>query len=296
MKTAFLSLVFSVAGLPGTFAESLAGKRIVFLGDSITQGGTYVGMTSYYLQRLNPEKSFDVYSLGLSSETLSGLSEKGHAGGRFPRPCLLERMGRVLEKVKPEVIFACYGINCGIYQPLDKKRFGAFQSGVIKLIGQCRNAGVKKVFLVTPPIYDAQIKEGKFNYDHVMKIYAEWERSLQEDDVKVIDLHTAMRKARDARNQPFSRDKVHPGLEGHLLMARTILEGIGVKVPAEDVSVVTEDPLFKKVEALRKMRSQRWMNHIGYTRAKKVESGDLGDTEEQVVAKQKEIDAMRRKK
>lgn len=300
MKAAVLSLVFSLGGFSGVIADSsaadLAGKRVVFLGDSITQGGTYVGMISYYLQKLHPGKSFDIYSLGLSSETLSGLSEKGHAGGRFPRPCLFERLERVLEKVKPEVVFACYGINCGIYQPLDKKRFGAFQGGVMKLISRCQKAGVERIFLITPPIYDAGIKEGEFDYDNVMKTYAEWEMSLGKEGVKVIDLHTAMRKAREARNQPFSRDKVHPGPEGHLLMARTILEGIGVKVPADDVGTVMKDPLFKKVDALRRMRGQRWMNHIGYTRAKRVEPGELGDTEETVAARQKEIDTLRRKK
>ena len=111
-------------------AETLDGKRTVFLGDSITQAGTYVSCSSYYLQRLYPEKTFDIYPLGLASETVSGLSEKGHAGGRFPRPCLFERLERLLEKLKPDVVFACYGINCGIYQPLDEKRFAAYQNGV----------------------------------------------------------------------------------------------------------------------------------------------------------------------
>lgn len=65
-------------------AEALAGKRIVVLGDSITQGGTYVSFMDYFLQKARPQLRFEVYPLGLSSETLSGLSEAGHAGGKFP--------------------------------------------------------------------------------------------------------------------------------------------------------------------------------------------------------------------
>jgi lysophospholipase L1-like esterase len=118
--------------------DTLAGKRVVVLGDSNTQAGGYVSFMSYYLDKLYPNKSFDIIGLGLASETLSGLSEDGHAGGKFPRPCLFERLGRVLEKAKPEVVFACYGINDGIYQPLDKDRFAAFQKGVTKLIDQCK--------------------------------------------------------------------------------------------------------------------------------------------------------------
>ena len=107
-------------------AESLAGRRVAFLGDSNTQAGGYVNFTTYYLEKLHPKKDFDIIGLGLASETLSGLSEDGHAGGKFPRPCLFERLGRVLEKAKPEVVVACYGMNDGIYVPLnmtDSRRF-----------------------------------------------------------------------------------------------------------------------------------------------------------------------------
>src|SRR5881296_3677032 len=118
--------------------DVLAGKRVVFLGDSITQAGGYVAFTTYYLEKLHPRKDFDILGLGLASETLSGLSEDGHAGGKFPRPCLFERLGRVLEKTKPEVVFACYGMNDGIYLPQSKDRFLAFQKGVTKLIDECQ--------------------------------------------------------------------------------------------------------------------------------------------------------------
>jgi len=94
--------------------DAVAGKRVVYLGDSITQSGEYVTLVTYYLEKLHPKKDFDVIGLGLESETLSGLSEDGHAYGKFPRPCLFERLGRLLEKANPDLVFACYGINDGI--------------------------------------------------------------------------------------------------------------------------------------------------------------------------------------
>lgn len=279
-----------------TAVDALAGKRILFLGDSITQAGTYVSFTCYYLQRLHPEKEFDIYPLGLASETVSGLSEKGHAGGRFPRPSLFERLDRVLTKVKPEVVFACYGINCGIYQPLDEKRFAAFKAGVYRLIKESKKAGVEQIYLITPPIYDATTKEGQFNYDSVMTAYSAWEVSIEEEGVKVIDLHSAMRKARDARKEVFSRDRVHPGKEGHLLMATSILNGLGLDLPNEDVAVIQKDPLFKKVDQLRSFRGKQWIKHTGYNREKLVKPQPLGDTEKKVAAMQAEIDQLRLKK
>ncbi len=277
-------------------AEALAGKRIVVLGDSITQGGTYVSFMDYFLQKSRPQLRFEVYPLGLSSETLSGLSEAGHAGGKFPRPSLFERLGRTLEKMKPEVVFACYGINDGIYQPLEEARFKAFQTGVTKLLDQCQAAGVKQVYLVTPPIFDATTKPGEFNYDSVMTAYAAWEVQLKRPGLTVIDLHTAMRKARDARTEVVSRDRVHPGDDGHLLMARTILAGAGVTTLDITAKEAMADPLFKAVDQLRKLRASKWMAYIGYSRERVVAPTPLGDADEQVAKLQAKVDELRRAK
>jgi lysophospholipase L1-like esterase len=289
-----IALSFILAGpLAAQDVNSIAGKRVVFLGDSITQSGGYVTFLTYYLEKLHPTKDFDILSLGLASETLSGLSEDGHAGGKFPRPCLFERLGRLLEKAKPDVVFACYGINDGIYQPLDAERFAAFKKGVTKLIDQCKAAGVKEVYLITPPIYDFKPKGSEFNYDSVMTEYAKWEMDLKTPGVRVIDLHTAMRKARDARAEPFSKDRVHPNDDGHLLMARTILSALAVKVPDGNVADVKKDALFKLVADKRALRSGGWMKHIGYTREAKVEPQPLGTTEADAAKIQVKIDSLR---
>jgi lysophospholipase L1-like esterase len=291
------ALVLMCAGpAPAGDAATLAGRRVVFLGDSITQTGGYVGLVDYYLQKLHPDKSFDVLGLGLASETLSGLSEEGHAGGRFPRPCLSERLARALEKAKPGVVFACYGMNDGIYLPLDKDRFAAFQKGVTKLIEQCKAAGVKQVYLITPPIYDHVPKAGEVDYDAVLAEYARWEQILKVPGVNVIDLHTAMRKARGARTEPFSKDRVHPGDDGHLLMARTILAALGAKVPDEPLATIKADPLYKLVEQKRASRSAAWMRHVGYTREKTVKPEALGTAEADAAKFQEKIDALRGKK
>ncbi len=59
MKIPKAIAVFFVLGLP-LFAQnvdSLAGKKVVFLGDSITQAGGYVTFTDYYLQKLYPQRN-----------------------------------------------------------------------------------------------------------------------------------------------------------------------------------------------------------------------------------------------
>lgn len=296
IRLALVIALSPILALPAAAQDvnSLAGKRVVFLGDSISQAGGYIGFTTYYLERLNPKKDFDILGLGLASETLSGLSEEGHAGGKFPRPCLFERLGRLFEKAKPEVVFACYGMNDGIYLPLDKERTAAFQRGITKLIEKCKDAGVKQIFLVTPPIYDFEPKRGEFNYDAVLTEYAKWETSLTVRDVTVIDLHSAMRKARANRTEPYSKDRVHPGDDGQLVIAKTILSALGVKPADDTLTSIKADSHFKLVEEKRNLRSAAWMKHIGYTREKTVDPGPLGSVEEETAKIQERIDALRR--
>lgn len=289
-----LALCAALLGAYAAEVETLAKQKIVILGDSITQGGGYVSFTDYYLQKLRPKLRWEVYGLGLSSETLSGLSEPGHAGGKFPRPCLFERLGRTLAKTKPDVVIACYGMNDGIYQPLEDQRFKAFQDGVTKLIEQCQAAGVKRIVLLTPPIYDADTKAGEFNYDTVLTAYAAWEMTIKRPGVEVIDLHTTMRKARDARSEIFSKDRIHPGDDGHLLMARTLLAGLGLVTPEMSVATIKADPLFIQADNLRKLRAGRWMNHIGYTRERVVAPGPLGTAVEDAAQIQAKMDELRK--
>ena len=82
-------------------------KRVIFLGDSITYSGGYVDILEAAARVDHPERAPEFINLGLPSETVSGLSEPGHAGGQFPRPTVHERLDRVLAKTKPDLIVAC---------------------------------------------------------------------------------------------------------------------------------------------------------------------------------------------
>ena len=291
-----LSLLLSCTaslGLAQT-VDDLSGKRIVFLGDSITQNGTYVSHIQYFLEKSNPNETFDILGLGLSSETLSGLSEPNHAGGRFPRPCLFERLGRLLEKAHPDIVFACYGMNDGIYMPLNDERFGAFKKGGSDLLEACQDSGVERIFLITPPIYDLPLGTGGFNYDSVLTHYAEWEQSQQQDRVHVIDLHTTMRAARATRDTPFSRDRVHPGEEGHWVIAQAVLRDLGLEPGLTGLADMKADPLYQAVAELRQHRSKSWMSHIGYTREKTVAPTPLSDTLEKEKSLRERIEVLKR--
>lgn len=205
-------------------------RRILVLGDSITQGGHYVHYLDAWLVKKFPNRRYEVINAGVSSETISGLSEKGHAGGRFPRPCLFERLERVLAKTRPQLIIACYGMNCGIYQPLDPQRSARFQNGHLRLRAAAKQYGAE-ILHVTPPIFDNHDKHG-FDYNSVLTAYSKWMAQQTDSGWLVADLHTFMSQkiaAEKTKDKKFTvqRDRVHPNKQGHWIMAQAIISYFG---------------------------------------------------------------------
>lgn len=214
------SAAFAAPGLPEA-------KRIVFLGDSITHSGQYIEYVETVLLA-NTDRHYEFLDLGLSSETVSGLSEEGHAGGKFPRPDLHERLDRVLAKTKPDLLVACYGMNCGIYEPLDAARFQKYKDGILWLRDTARSAGAKVIHL-TPPTYDSVPVKGKFPYyNNVLGTYAKWLIDQRAKGWQVIDIHEPMDAALAAKRKSdpdfaFAKDGVHPNAQGHWVIAQQIL-------------------------------------------------------------------------
>lgn len=230
---ALLVFFFSLQlGSAQTYSISEDTKRIVFLGNSITYNGKFVSYFDAYLTLNYPEKNLEIINVGLPSETVSGLSEAGHADGQFPRPDLRERLDRVLTQLEPDLVIANYGMNDGIYLPFDEARFNAFQNGIHWLHEVVEKSGAQLIH-VTPPIYDERKDPA---YANVLDIYSDWLVSLRyTKNWQVIDLHWPMRKALEERRNlnpdfAFAKDGIHPDESGHFLMAKIILLGLGEKV------------------------------------------------------------------
>ncbi len=313
-----LSLIMTLSACAcggGGRGISLAGKRVLILGDSITNAGTYVSYIDYYLQKHHPDEEYDIISIGLASETVSGLSEKDHP---FPRPCVHERLERALEKIEPDVVAACYGMNDGIYHPRGPDRMAAFREGMLKLIDRCRAHGADRVILLTPPPFDPRpvrrklYGEGETNYSYkhpyrgyagVLADYARWIMGIERDGVTTIDVNTPMTAYLEKRRKTdtdfrFSNDGIHPSPLGHLLMARVFLAGIGGGLAFGDLEEafkkIGADPLFTLIDKRRRLRSKGWLRYVGYTRGKTVRKDSIDETRAAGAALQRRIDELRR--
>ncbi|MEW6302054.1 MAG: SGNH/GDSL hydrolase family protein [Verrucomicrobiota bacterium] len=248
----FLAVLSASAAQPKGILPGV--RRIVFVGDSITYGGKYIEYFDAFLATRYPERRIEIINLGLPSETVSGLSEPGHAAGKFPRPDLHERLDRVLQKTKPDLVIACYGMNDGIYHPFGEERFKAYREGMLKLRAKVANAGAK-IIHITPPVFDpVPIKDKTLpagrdeyaspyeGYNEVLDRYAAWLLQQRKQGWQVVDLHEPMNRHLAMRRAAapeflFARDGVHANETGHLLFAVQLLDFL--RVPAEvDMAVI----------------------------------------------------------
>jgi lysophospholipase L1-like esterase len=254
----------------------LAGaSRVVFLGDSITHAGRFLELIDAYYTTRFPSR-FEFLNLGLPSETVSGLSEPGHADGQFARPDLHERLARVLDWTMPDVVIACYGMNDGIYLPYSDERFQKFREGLLWLRERVSAAGAKLI-CVTPPTFD-EVKGGHPGYAETLQRYADWMLEQRTAGWNVADLHGPMTRflaQRRTQNPDFflAGDGVHPNETGHWIMARQILLHLGAKDldGVENVkSMLAVHPngeaLLRRVEQRQRILRDAWLTHTGHQR------------------------------
>lgn len=214
-----------------TVALSAGEVRILLLGDSITQDGRWATLVEGALRATENYRDAEIVNMGLSSETVSGLSEEGHADGQFPRPDLHERLGRVLSAYQPTLVIACYGMNDGIYLPLDPERMKAYQKGVVRLKEEVEKSGGRILFLSAPLFMPDTPERDTQGYDKVLDAYAEWLVSNGELGWEIVDIRPGLKaavaeaKAKDA-SFIYAKDGVHPGAEGHRFIAEAAARGL----------------------------------------------------------------------
>ncbi len=279
-----LALYLFILGTQVLYAQGIPKnvKRVLFLGNSITYAGGYVIDIEAYFVTHYPNQTIEFINVGLPSETVSGLSEDGHAGGRFPRPDLHERLERVLTQTKPDLVFACYGMNDGIYLPLDETRFQRFKDGMNWLHDEVVKTGAKIIHL-TPPVYD-EVRGKNVGYATVLDSYSDWLLSKRKTAKwEVIDIHYPMKKYLDAHRKievqfalsgfALAEDGVHIGETGHWIVARQVLLYLGEKAVAKVPDVKTAIAVVPSSEQILKLVQQRqlvmkdaWLTATGHKR------------------------------
>jgi lysophospholipase L1-like esterase len=303
MKSQILFLLFSILFLAEAKSQEVEPiskdtKQILFLGNSITYAGDYIAFVETIYRLNNPESTLDWLNLGLPSETVSGLSEEGHAGGAFPRPDLHERLDRIFAQIQPDLVFVNYGMNDGIYLPFDTTRFNKYADGMSWLNSKIQAIKAKAVFL-TPPIYDP---EKGIPYSITLDLYADWLLSQKSEyDWEVIDIHFPMKAYLEAQRKVepefyLAKDGVHPNSTGHWLMAKPILEFLGLgekdsKTTFEELISTYPNglELFILISQKQKILRDAYLSATGHLRPGIAEGLPLPEAEKQAALLENQI-------
>jgi lysophospholipase L1-like esterase len=285
MKKFVASLIAGLLIFLSATAQSISADvhTVLFLGNSITYAGSYITDIEACYTIWHPEHKIVFINLGLPSETVSGLSEPGHAGGKFPRPDLHERLHRILNEIKPDLIFACYGMNDGIYMPFNEERFQKYKDGMNWLHDTLVKTTGARIIFLTPPVYD-EMRGSDSGYADVLDKYADWLLAKRKSAKwEIADIHYPMKKYLEAHRKvdaafgidgfALANDGVHPGEAGHWLMAKQLLLYLDEKKVAAypDIKAAMKthadgQEILKLIDERQNFMKDAWLTETGHTR------------------------------
>ena len=198
-----------------------ANDRIVFLGDSITQGGAgpngYVTMIRQTLDKKHADLKIEVIGAGISGNKV---------------PDLQRRVDKDVIAKKPTIVVIYIGINDVWHGEKDPARGtlpDAFVAGLKEVIGKCRDAGAA-VVICTPSVIGEKL-EGANALDAKLDQYSDLSRNLAKElKLPLCDLRKAFLDHLKANNKDnadkgiLTGDTVHLNQAGNQFVADTMLK------------------------------------------------------------------------
>jgi isoamyl acetate esterase len=223
----FVGLVAALC-VPAFAGEEVAvkplvkGDNIVFLGDSITQGGGgangYITLITKAIQEAHPDFGLTTVNAGISGHKV---------------PNLQARLDKDVIAKKPTIVFIYIGINDVWHsergQGTSKEKY---EAGLKDLIARINAAGAR-VILCTPTVIGEKAP-GTNKLDAMLDEYSEISRKVATDTkTQLCDLHKAFQDYLKTNN-PDNKDRgvltgdgVHLSPAGNKMVAQTMLKALG---------------------------------------------------------------------
>jgi len=225
----FLSVLLALAPFVAFAGDDgvkplVKGDRIVFLGDSITQGGGgakgYITLYTKSVQASHPDWDLTTVNAGIS-------------GNKVPN--LQSRLDKDVISKKPTIVYIYIGINDVWHGENDPKRGTSkevFEAGLKDLIARITAAGAR-VILCTPTVIgektgganklDAQLDE----YSDISRKVAAETKSQMCDLRKAFVDHLKANNPENKEKGILTGDRVHLNEAGNRLVAETMLKAVG---------------------------------------------------------------------
>jgi len=238
-------LVLSVTLPAGAAPKRLVKKnaRVAVVGDSITEQKLYSLYIEMYLTACQPELNAAVCQFGWSGEQA---------------PRFVRRMENDLALFAPTLVTTCYGMNDGWYRPYTPNCGQQYEKAMREIVSNIKAKGAT-VIVGGPGAVDTHyFRRGKpFNGPAYNKTLAELNKIAAkvaaDNKMPYADVFDTMKqvmaKAKASRGKEYAvagHDGVHPGKNGHLVMAYAFLKRMGF---TGDLGTITVDMKGKATSA-----------------------------------------------
>lgn len=200
------------------------GQRVAIVGDSITEQKLYSRFIELYLTACLSDLDLHCIQLGWGGETAPGF---------------LSRMNNDLMPWKPDVVTTCYGMNDGSYRAYEEGIGKRYIGAMTEIVSRLKKSGAV-VVVGGPGVVDSKYFQGGGEkpkvYNDNLKHLSELAQKLAEAEgfphADVFGtMMSAMEKSKPVLGEAYDvggKDGVHPGPNGHLLMAYAFLKGMGI--------------------------------------------------------------------
>jgi lysophospholipase L1-like esterase len=228
---------------PAAEQKLQAGDLVAICGDSITEQKIYSVDIEDYLVMCKPVPAVRAEQFGWSGETSWGF---------------LDKMAIFTLPFKPAVATTCYGMNDGGYGPRTEERATHYREAQTAVIEKLKQSGVHFIVLGSPGAVDSDTfhrsPDQAAIYNNTLGALRDIDREIaQNEGVAFADVHQAMMtvmakaKAKYGNAYPFAGDDgVHPGPNGHLVMAYALLKALGAD---GNIGTISVDLAAKKAQA-----------------------------------------------
>lgn len=219
----------------------LAGKRkIVIVGDSITEAGKYPGgyvwLLQRYLNALYPDRQIEIVNAGIGGNKSTDMQ------ARFQKDAIDQKPGLVMINVGVNDVWnAFFDFPNNQFYPEGNWPAGVqlaeYREKITQMVLAAKAAGIR-VVLLSPTLIGESI-DGPENRRLQQYVAAMREIAL-ENQCLFIDLNAPFREVIGTYQKHAGKtlnllaaDGVHPNPSGYRIIAFTILRGLGV--PAKDI-------------------------------------------------------------
>lgn len=223
------------------------GEVFVFLGDSITHQCLYTQYVEDYFYTRFPERKIKFINAGISGDVAADA---------------LIRFQDEVAGVKPAYVSILLGMNDGSYQKFDEGIFTTYKKDMNTLVARVKSLNATAI-LMAPTIFDLrQARKGKgwvkdaekVHYNANLAYYGAWLlQKANREGLHYVDMFSPLnrltRRGR-AEDPDFTliEDTVHPGPDGQLLMAFSMLQDLGMPEMVSEIHLQHQGGELSRVE------------------------------------------------